>query len=110
VAPHRAANGLDGRVQLLAKELDLDEHQQAEVRKILLQQREEVKQAWSNPSVPSEVRIATMRAAGDRTAARIRAILNDSQRERYIKARPATPDHPQPASELDSWIGAVGKP
>lgn len=107
--PRKPLTGIDGRVQLLARELDLDEHQQAEVRKILVRQREEVKQAWSNEAVPSEVRIATLRAAGDRTATRIRAILNDSQREKYIKARPAPAGHTQAESSLDSWIGAVGK-
>ena len=105
---HTAQAGIDARVRLLAKELNLDERQQGEVRKILVRQREEVKQAWSDESVPAEVRVATMRAAGDRTAARIRAILTDSQREKYIKSRPAVPANPQSASDLNTWIGAVG--
>jgi hypothetical protein len=108
VAQRGARSGIDTRVQLLAKELDLDERQRVEVRRILVQQREEVKQAWSDESVPAEVRVATMRAAGDRTAARIRAILNDSQRDKYIKARPAAAGQAKAPSELDSWIGAVG--
>jgi len=105
-----ARSGIDGRVQLLTKELDLDARQQVEVRKILVQQRAEVLQAWSDESLPAQMRVAGTRAIGNRTAERIRAILNDAQREKYIKPKPSLPDQAQPAGNLESWISAVGNP
>jgi hypothetical protein len=108
VTPHEQRSGIDGRVQLLASELDLNPDQQAAVRRILLQQRAEVGQVWSNDSQPAQVRVAATRAIGDRTAERIRAILNEEQREQYHKARPSLPDRAQSTDQVESWINAVG--
>src|SRR4051794_6135051 len=55
-------NGLEERVQLLTKELDLDPGQQASVRAILLAQRTEVIKAWSDPTVPAAARVGTTQA------------------------------------------------
>jgi Spy/CpxP family protein refolding chaperone len=113
-APHPAAPGraqvsaIDRRVQLLARELDLDERQQAEVRRILLQQRSDVQKIWSNDSQPAALRIAATHAIGERTAASIRALLGEKQREKYLKAQPKLPDHEASATSVDSWINAVG--
>jgi hypothetical protein len=100
--------GLDERVALLTKELDLDAAQQAEVRRILMMQRMEIVQAWSDESQPAQVRVAATRVSGDRTAERIRTILNDTQREKYLKARPSLPDGGQPTDQVNTWINAVG--
>ena len=104
----KAVSPLDRRIALLAKELDLDARQQAEVRRILLQQRDEMSKAWADESQPAPLRIAASRAIGDRTAERIRAILNAKQREKYIKPRTAIPDAAQPAAKVESWINATG--
>jgi hypothetical protein len=103
----RHVSPLDQRVALLARELDLDEKQKIEVREILVRQRAEVNAAWSNPAIPAATRIAASRAIGDQTAERIRAILNDQQREKYLKARPPMPSAAQSPEKLDSWISAV---
>ena len=105
--PQRRA-GLDERIALLAKELSLDPAQQTEVRKILVTQRTEIVQAWSDESQPAQMRVMVTRAIGDRTAERIRAVLNDMQREKYLKARPSLPDRAQSTNQVDSWINAVG--
>ena len=99
--------GIDGRVELLARELGLDAGQQAQVRAALLQQQVEVRRAWSDESQPAPLRVAATRAIGDRTAERIRSILTDEQREKYLKARPQRPQD-QTRSTVDSWISAVG--
>jgi hypothetical protein len=54
------------------------------------------------------MRVAATRAVGDRTAERIRAILNEEQRGRYLKARPSLSDNAQSATKVESWIDAVG--
>jgi hypothetical protein len=106
--PRTAAAVLDQRVALLARELDLDARQQGQVRRILLQQKAEVTQAWSDESRSAPLRIEASRAISARTADRIRAILDDRQRERYIKPQPALAGGAQPAGKVESWISAVG--
>lgn len=101
-------SAIDARVQLLARELDLDANQQVEVRKILVQHRAEVSRTWSDESQPAPMRLAATRAVGDRTAERIRAMLNEKQREKYLKARPSPSDNAQPATKVETWINAVG--
>src|SRR5258708_4312770 len=83
---HTPATSLDERVHLVAKELDLDANQQARLKSILLAQRAEVTKAWNDPSVPAAVRIATTQAISEKTAERIRGVLNDEQRGKYAKA------------------------
>jgi hypothetical protein len=104
---HAVHSGVDARVQLLTKELDLDARQQGEVRKILLQQRAEVRQAWNDESVPAAMRVAATRAIGDKTAERIRAILNDGQREKYVKPRPAGMTVGGTSADLATWMDKV---
>lgn len=81
----RTASTLDGRVQLMAKELRLDAQQQASLRQILIAQRDEVVQVWNDASMPSGVRIGATQAISERTADRIRDMLTDEQREKYAK-------------------------
>lgn len=108
-AGHRTvADVLDQRVALLTRELGLDARQQAEVRRILLQQKAEVSQAWSDESRPAPLRIEASRAIGARTAERIRTLLNDQQRDKYIKPQPALAGGAQPTGKVESWITAVG--
>ncbi|MBS0375937.1 MAG: hypothetical protein JSR73_15265 [Proteobacteria bacterium] len=106
---HAAArvSGLDERVRLLAKELILSPHQQDEVRGILQQQQTEVTRAWRDESVPAATRVAATRAAQERTAERIRAILNDAQRERFSKPRPADAKVGGSAADLANWMDAM---
>ena len=78
----KSKSGLEERVQLLAKELDLDTRQQTSVKAILAAQRAEMLKAWSDPSVPAAVRVGTTQAISARTSERIRAVLTESQREK----------------------------
>jgi hypothetical protein len=96
--------GIDARVRLLTAELQLDAKQQELVRRILEEQRAATLKAWSDESVPSAVRVKSTQVVAEQTADRIRAILNDQQRERYIKPVPlearATPNAP----DLDGYL------
>src|SRR5580765_5023432 len=64
--PRTPTSTLDSRIQLMAKELDLDAGQQAKLKSILLAHRAEVTKAWSDPAVPAAVRIATTQAASEK--------------------------------------------
>ena len=104
---HTRRNGIDDRVQLMAREFDLDAHQQAELRLILWRQKAEVDQVWKDESQPASLRVAATRAIGHSTADRIRGILDGKQRERYSKPWPALQ---QPtADNLESLINATGR-
>jgi len=104
--PRRA--GVDSRLRLLTAELKLDTKQQAQVRHILEDQRALTLKAWSDESVPSAVRVKTTQTISEQTADRIRAVLNDKQREKYIKpippeARPATTT----SANVENYIDAT---
>ena len=105
---HRGMNeALDKRVQLLAAELNLDAAQQAAVRRLLLQQREQTLQVWNDVSVPAAVRIKATQGVAERTAEQIRALLNDVQRTRY--SQPHNPDAQQhfASQDIESWMRGV---
>jgi Spy/CpxP family protein refolding chaperone len=97
---------LDNRVQLMAKELDLDANQQARLKSILLAHRAEVTKAWNDPSVPAAVRIATTQAVSEKTAERIRAVLNDEQRAKYAKAHQRDARVGAPGGDVQKWMHA----
>jgi hypothetical protein len=88
----------------LTKELDLDARQRAEVTVILEAQRAEVAKAWSDPSVAAAVRIGATQAIGEKTADRIRAILNDEQRKKYIQPRRHEAPVGAPGGDVQKWM------
>src|ERR1700693_6461572 len=49
----RRGASLDDRVRILSKTLDLDSKQPAELREVLVAQREETLKAWADESVPA---------------------------------------------------------
>ena len=102
---HRGmAEALDKRVQLLAAELNLDAPQQAAVRSLLLQQREQTLKVWNDQTVPAAVRIKSTQGVSDRTAEQIRALLNDAQRSRYTQPRNRDAEQHFASEDLESWM------
>jgi hypothetical protein len=79
---------LERRMAVLTAELGLDATQQQQVKAALLRQRELVRQAWDDPALAPALRIGRLQAISDRTADAIRAVLDESQRKRYLQARP----------------------
>ena len=96
--------GLEERVQLLAKELDLDARQQTSVKAILAAQRAEMLKAWSDPTVPAAVRVGTTQAISERTSERIRAVLTESQRDKYLKSRLHETPVGAPGGDVEKWM------
>jgi Na+-transporting NADH:ubiquinone oxidoreductase subunit NqrC len=105
---HRGlAEALDKRVQLLAVELNLDEVQQAAVRRLLLQQREQTLKVWNDDTVPAAVRIKATQGVADRTAEQIRVLLTDAQRSRYSQPRNREAEQHFASEDLESWMRGV---
>ena len=114
VASHPASRqhrprGLEDRVELMARELDLDSGQRIALRKILEEQRVQVARVWDDASVPGAIRVSTTQAISDRTADQIRALLNDEQRKKYIQPRHRDTAVGTPGGRVESWMNP-GKP
>jgi hypothetical protein len=97
---------LDRRVMLLARELDLSATQQAQVKKVLEGQREQVARVWNDTSIPAARRVSATQAIGDRTADRIRALLNDEQRKKYIRPRQRDVAVGTAGGDAEAWMNA----
>ncbi|MEO8306482.1 MAG: hypothetical protein ABI616_00395 [Pseudomonadota bacterium] len=101
-----ALPALDRRVALLAKELDLSESQQVAMRKLLLEQREKVAHLWNETAIPAQDRIRATQLIGDQTADRIRQLLTEEQRKKYIQPRMKRPAPPADdnARSVEEWM------
>jgi len=106
----QAAAAIDERVKLLAAELKLDATQQNGVRQVLTDEREQTRRVWADTSVPAALRIKSTQDISDRTAERIRALLNDEQRKKYIKPRPGGASPASSSDDLEKYMNdANGK-
>jgi hypothetical protein len=103
-AQHTAAGTLDRRVEVFSKALELDARQQAELRMILLHQREAVRKIWSDGTLLPAERAPATRAVADRTADQIRAILSDEQKKRYNPPKPPASGSGPP--DVSAWMEA----
>lgn len=95
---------LDKRVQLLAAELNLDADQQAAVRRLLMQQREQTLKVWNDEAVPAALRIKATQGVAERTADQIRALLDDVQRTRYSLPHKQDAEQHFASEDLESWM------
>jgi Spy/CpxP family protein refolding chaperone len=104
-APHQRGKGasLDDRVRMLAKALDLDARQQTEVKAVLQAQRDETLKVWADESLPAALRVKATEVIGERTADRIRALLNDEQKKKYSAPR-LVPEHPAERPHVERWM------
>jgi hypothetical protein len=81
--PRGMRSGLDARVATLTRALGLDATQQAALRKLLQDQRQQVQRIWNDEAVSATDRITATRMASMHTADSIRALLSEEQRKRY---------------------------
>jgi hypothetical protein len=102
---------LEGRVQVLSKALKLDPQQQAELRRALLEQREQVLRVWNDESLPAANRVRATQAISEQTADRVRALLNEQQRKLYNAPRPQGGTHAAGESRsVEEWMSATAAP
>jgi len=101
-----ATAGLEARVQTLSRALELDQRQQAELRAVLQDQRNQITRVWNDASMPAAIKVSSTQAIGDRTASRIRELLNDEQRNKYTQPRQRGPTVGAGGADLASWMGS----
>ena len=95
---------IDDRVKVLTRSLDLNEAQQAAVKKILEQRQQDTLRIRQDASISGGTRIERFRALQDQTVLRIRAVLNDKQKEKYdpLAVRRVTPAPDQ--KSVEDWL------
>jgi hypothetical protein len=98
---------LDNRARRFAKMLELTEAQQTELAKVLTSQREQIRELWRDQKVPPEYRVGAMRAINEQTEDRIRALLNDEQKKKYVSSRPRDPARTSQQPNVDYWPNAT---
>ena len=103
---HRAhrSSSIDDRVTQFAKNLDLNEAQQAAVKRILEQRQQQTLQIRLDPSITGSEGIERYRALQVSTVQQIRAVLNEEQRKKYD---PLAPRRLQPAPDqrsVEDWL------
>jgi hypothetical protein len=102
--PQARRSTLDTRVATLTKALDLDPKQQAELRRTLLAQRDQLLRIWSDGPVSAAERVGATRALSERTADRIRALLTEEQRKRYNAPRSQSQGDPAGQAHVEDWM------
>lgn len=103
-APRGRRSGLGGRVATLTRALGLDTEQQAAVRKVLQDQRQQVQQIWNGEAPSAADRIAATRKLSRSTADRIRAILNEEQRKKFDPPRQDDPGKTIGGLHVEDWM------
>jgi hypothetical protein len=105
--PRSRTRSIDDQVKGFAKNLDLNETQQAQVKAILERRQEQSRRIWNDHSVPVSDRIGRYRALNDGTVAQIRSILNEEQKKKYdpLAHRKDLPTTAQPS--VEDWMNAT---
>jgi len=104
--PHTAYRRLtmDDRIKSLAKALNLDEKQQAGVKTVLERQQLQSRKIQFDQSLDGAERMGKFRALQEDTALRIRALLNDEQKQKYDPLNHATQNGNSSDTYVDQWM------
>jgi len=95
---------MDDRVKSLAKALNLDEKQQAGVKTVLERQQLQARKIQLDQSLDGAERIGKFRVLQQDTASRIRALLNDEQKEKYDPLNHASQNGNSSDAYVDQWM------
>lgn len=99
--------GLDDRVKILAKNLDLNKAQQTAVKKILEDRQQEVMRLRTDPSLSGADRIARFRALQTETVEGIRSVLNEEQKKKYDPLAPRKIPPGSHEKSVEDWIDST---
>ncbi|MCX7056776.1 MAG: hypothetical protein NTZ79_06180 [Proteobacteria bacterium] len=105
-----AGDGLEHRLAVLAKALELDAAQREKLHKILVDQRDAVQKVWHDPKLLPAERAPATRALTERTGDQIRAILTAEQQAKYNPPKPPAPPAPDSGPpDVERWMRATQK-
>lgn len=92
-AAGRHMPSVDDQLDNMSSKLNLTDAQKPQVKTILQEQRDQMKQVMDNPSGSREDSRAKMREIHEKSAARIRGILNAEQKAKFDKMQAEHHDH-----------------
>jgi len=107
-APRKAHGAnLDDRVKAFALGLNLDAEQQSKLKRVLENQRDQVRKVWDDQAVPAPYRVNATRVISDQAADQIRALLTEEQRKKYDQPRRPREPAGRAGPSVDDWIHAT---
>jgi hypothetical protein len=96
---------IDDQVKGLAQNLNLNAEQQASVKEILEQRQRDSLRILRNSSTTD--RVSSLRFLQLRTAAQIRAVLDDEQKQKYNPLGQRPPQQTSPRPSVEDWMKAT---
>ena len=91
----------------LARHLNLDANQLAQVRRLLAIQKAQIRKVWSDPSIDADDRVGAVKAINAKTVAQISALLTDEQRQKYFHPLPAGSLSAEHSPAVGDWMHAL---
>jgi hypothetical protein len=91
----------------LARHLNLDANQLAQVRRVLAIQRAQIRKVWSDPSIDADDRVGAVKAIQAKTIAQIRALLTEEQKQKYFQPLPAGSLPAERGPGVEDWMHAL---
>ena len=107
--PTSKVSPLEHRVELLARELDLNSAQRLRVKALLESQREQVQRVWNDETLPGAVRVKRTQTIGQATEDGIRALLTDVQKQKFTKPVPAGAGRSDKPDGLATYLDQVNR-
>ena len=83
----------EAQLQHLTKQLDLTADQQAQIKPILENRDQQVKQLWQDQSLAPPDRHAKMKAIQEDSKGKIEAVLNATQKQKYEAMQAKMQEH-----------------
>lgn len=105
-APTQPIPALPARAGKLVTMLQLTTAQQAELAKILASQRERIRNLWSDAALEPGYRVSAMRAINEQTEERIRGLLTEEQKKKYMTPRSTSPAPSSRSDAVEHWFDA----
>ena len=91
----------------LAKHLNLDANQLAQVRRLLAIQKVQIRKVWSDPSIDADDRVGAVKAINAKTIGQIRALLTEEQKQKYFQPLPAGSLPAEHGPGVADWMRAL---
>jgi hypothetical protein len=93
----------------IAKRLDLDAKQTAQVRRLLIIRQARIRAIWTDDAIAPDDRVGAVKAINETTEAQIRALLSDEQKKKYFQPRPNAGPTTDPQPSVADWMN-VNRP
>jgi hypothetical protein len=102
--PRYRTQSLDERVRVLARYLDLNEEQKSALKKILVENQQELLNMRRAPAPAETLQMDRFRAIQDKTVEKIRGMLTEEQRKKYEPLGTRNSSAASQSGNVDDWL------